>query len=75
MERFKIILLGKASNEVIPRGMHNKIAAFIRKKCERGESLNSLKLLILQVFERNNIKGSLTIVKDGKHYLKVGSNN
>ena len=74
MERFKIILLGKASNEVIPRGMHNKIAAFIRKKCERGESLDYLKTLIIQVFERNNIKGSLTIVKDGEHYLKVGSN-
>lgn len=74
MERFKIILLGKASGEVIPRGMHNKIAAYVRKKCERGETLESLKLLILQVFERNNIKGSLTIVKDGEHYLKVGSN-
>ena len=73
MERFKIILLGKASNEVIPRGMHNKIAAYVRKKCERGETLESLKLLILQVFERNNIKGSLTIVKDGKGYLKVGN--
>ena len=75
MERFKIVLLGKASGEVIPRGMHNKIAAYVRKKCERGETLDSLKLLILQVFERNDITGSLTIVKDGKHYLKVGSNN
>lgn len=75
MERFKIILLGKASGEVIPRGMHNKIAAYVRKKCERGESLESLKLLILQVFERNDIKGSITVVKDGEHYLKVGSNS
>ena len=75
MERFKIILLGKASGEVIPRGMHNKIAAYVRKKCERGETLESLKLLILRVFERNNIKGSITIVKDGEHYLKVGSSN
>lgn len=75
MERFKIILLGKASGEVIPRGMHNKIAAYVRKKCERDETLESLKTLILQVFERNDIKGSLTIVKDGEHYLKVGSNN
>ena len=73
MERFKIILLGKASGEVIPRGMHNRIAAFIRKKCERGETLESLKSLILQAFERDDINGSLTIVKDGKHYLKVGN--
>lgn len=73
MERFKIILLGKASGEVIPRGMHSRIAAFIRKKCERGEPLESLKSLILQAFERDDIKGSLTIVKDGKHYLKVGN--
>jgi hypothetical protein len=73
MKRFKIIILGKTSGEVIPRGMHKRISAFIRKKCESGVSLESLESLILQAFERDNIKGSLTIIKDGVKIFNVGN--
>lgn len=73
MKSYKVILLGKTSGEVIPEGMHKRIAAFIRKKCESGCSLESLRSLILQAFERDNIVGSMTIVKDGCTYLKVGN--
>lgn len=73
MKSYRVILLGKTSGEVIPEGMHKRIAAFIRKKCESGCSLESLRSLILQAFERDNIKGSITIVKDSYTYLKVGN--
>ena len=73
MKSYKVIILGKTSGEVIPEGMHRRIAAFIRKKCESGCSLESLRSLILQAFERDKIKGSMTIVRDGCIYLKVGN--
>jgi hypothetical protein len=73
MKSYKVILLGKTSGEVIPEGMHKRIAAFIRKKCESGCSLESLRSLILQAFERDNIKGSLTIYQNGQVYLSVGN--
>lgn len=73
MKSYKVIILGKTSDEVIPEGMHRRIAAFIRKKCESGCSLESLRSLILQAFERDKIKGSMTIVRDGCTYLKVGN--
>ena len=73
MKSYRVILLGKTSGEVIPEGMHRRIAAFIRKKCESGCSLESLRSLILQAFKRDNITGSMTIIKDGCTYLKVGN--
>ena len=73
MKSYKVIILGKTSGEVIPEGMHRRIAAFIRKKCESGCSLESLRSLILQAFERDKIKGNMTIVRDGCTYLKVGN--
>ena len=73
MKSYQIILLGKASGEVIPKSMSDRIKAFIRKKFEDGASIETLKSLILQAFERDNIKGSLTIRQNGQVYLKVGN--
>jgi hypothetical protein len=67
------MLLGKASGEVIPKSMNNRIKAFIRKKFEGGASVETLRTLILQAFERDNIKGSLTIRQNGQVYLSVGN--
>ena len=67
------MLLGKASGEVIPKSMNNRIKAFIRKKYEGGASVETLRTLILQAFERDNIKGSLTIRQNGQVYLSVGN--
>ena len=73
MKSYKIFLLGKASGEVIPEGMNKRIKAFIKKKFEGGVSKESLRTLILQAFERDNIKGSLTIYQNGQVYLSVGN--
>lgn len=73
MKSYQIILLGKTSGEVIPKSMNDRIKAFIRKKFEGGASIETLKTLILQAFERDNIKGSLTIRQNGQVYLKVGN--
>lgn len=73
MKSYKIFLLGKASGEVIPEGMNKRIKALIKKKFEGGASLESLRTLILQAFERDNIKGSLTIYQNGQVYLSVGN--
>lgn len=67
------MLLGKASGEVIPKSMNNRIKAFVRKKYEGGASVETLRTLILQAFERDNIKGSLTIRQNGQVYLSVGN--
>ena len=73
MKSYTITLLGKASGEVIPKSMSNRIKAFIRKKFEGGASIETLKSLILQAFDRDNIVGSLTIRQNGQVYLKVGN--
>lgn len=73
MKSYQIILFGKASGDVIPEGMNKRIKAFIKKKFEGGASLETLRALILQAFERDNIKGSLTIRVNGKVYLAVGN--
>jgi len=73
MKSYQIMLLGKASGEVIPKSMNNRIKAFIRKKYEGGASVETLRTLILQAFERDNIKGSLTIRQNGQVYLSVGN--
>ena len=73
MKSYKIFLLGKTSGEVIPEGMNKRIKAFIKKKYEGGASLESLRTLILQAFERDNIKGSLTIYQNGQVYISVGN--
>jgi hypothetical protein len=73
MKSYQIMLLGKASGEVIPKSMNNRIKAFIRKKFEGGASVETLRTLILQAFERDNIKGSLTIRQNGQVYLSVGN--
>ena len=73
MKSYQIILLGKVSGEAIPKSVNNRIKAFIRKKFEGGASIETLKTLILQAFERDNIKGSLTIRQNGQVYLSVGN--
>ena len=73
MKSYQIMLLGKASGEVIPKSMNNRIKAFVRKKYEGGASVETLRTLILQAFERDNIKGSLTIRQNGQVYLSVGN--
>lgn len=73
MKSYQIVLFGKASGEAIPEGMNKRIKAFIRKKYEGGASLETLRTLILQAFERDNIKGSLTIRQNGQVYLSVGN--
>jgi hypothetical protein len=73
MKSYQIILLGKTNGEVIPKSMSNRIKAFIRKKFEGGASIETLKSLILQAFDRDNIVGSLTIRQNGQVYLKVGN--
>jgi hypothetical protein len=73
MKSYQIILLGKTNGEVIPKSMSNRIKAFIRKKFEGGASIETLKSLILQAFDRDNIVGSLTIRQNGQAYLKVGN--
>ena len=73
MKRCQMILLGKTNGEVIPEGMNKRIKAFIRKKYEGGTSIEILKVLILQAFERDNIKGSFTIIQDGVRVLNVGN--
>lgn len=73
MKSYQIMLLGKASGKVIPKSMNNRIKAFIRKKYEGGASIETLRTLILQAFERDNIKGSLTIRQNGQVYLSVGN--
>ena len=73
MKSYTVTLLGKASGEVIPKSMNNRIKAFIRKKFEGGASFESLKSLILQAFERDNIIGTCIINVNGTRYLKVGN--
>jgi hypothetical protein len=73
MKSYVIKLLGKANGEVISKSINNRIKAFIKKKYEGGASINSLKSYILQAFERDNIKGSLTIIQNGKTFLSVGN--
>lgn len=73
MKSYQIMLLGKTNGEVIPKSMNNRIKAFIRKKFEGGASAETLRTLILQAFERDNIKGSLTIRQNGQVYLTVGN--
>lgn len=71
MKSYIIRLLGKANGEAIPKSTNNRIKAFIRKKYEGGASVESLRTYILQAFERDNIKGSLAIFENGKHFLTV----
>lgn len=73
MKSYVIKLLGKANGEVISKSINNRIKAFIKKKYEGGASINSLKSYILQAFERDNIKGSLTIIQNDKTFLSVGN--
>ena len=73
MKSYQVILLGKVNGETISKSVNNRIKAFIRKKFEGGASVESLRTLILQAFERDNIKGSLTIRQNGQVYLKVGN--
>lgn len=71
MKSYQIRLLGKVNGETIPKSLNNRVKAFIRKKYEGGASLETLRTLILQAFERDNIKGSLAIFENGKHFLTV----
>lgn len=71
MKSYTIRLLGKVNGEAIPKSLNNRVKAFIRKKYEGGASLETLRTLILQAFERDNIKGSLAIFENGKHFLTV----
>lgn len=71
MKSYIIRLLGKANGEAIPKSTNNRIKAFIRKKYEGGASVETLRTCILQAFERDNIKGSLAIFENGKHFLTV----
>lgn len=73
MKSYQIMLLGKASGEVIPKSVNNRIKTFIRKKFEGGASVETLRTLILQAFERDNIEGSLTIRQNDQVYLSVGN--
>jgi hypothetical protein len=73
MRSYTVIILGKASGEVIPKSVNNRIKAFIRKKYEKGVSIETLKGLVLKAFERDNIKGSLTIIKDGVKIFSIGN--
>lgn len=73
MKSYVIKLLGKANGEAISKSLNNRIKAFIKKKYEGGASIESLKSHILQAFERDNIKGSLTIITNGKTFLSVGN--
>ena len=73
MKSYVIKLLGKANGEVISKSVSNRIKAFVKKKYEGGASIESLKSHILQAFERDNIKGNLTIITNGKTFLSVGN--
>lgn len=73
MKSYVIKLLGKANGEVISKSINNRIKAFIKKKYEGGASIESLKSHILQAFERDDITGCLTIIKNGKTFLSVGN--
>mgnify|MGYP000728486290 FL=1 len=73
MRSYTVIILGKASGEVIPKSVNNRIKTFIRKKYEKGVSIETLKGLVLKAFERDNIKGSLTIIKDGVKIFSIGN--
>lgn len=73
MKSYQIMLLGKVNGETIPKSVNNRIKAFIRKKFEGGASIETLRTLILQAFERDNIKGSLTIRQNGQVYLSIGN--
>lgn len=73
MKSYVIRILGKANGEAISKNANNRIKAFIKKKYEGGASIESLKSHILQAFERDGIKGSLTIITNGKTFLSVGN--
>ena len=73
MKSYVIKILGKANGEVISKSVNNRIKAFIKKKYEGGASMESLRSHILLAFERDNIKGSLTIITNGKTFLSVGN--
>lgn len=68
-----MVLFGKTNGNVIPQGMNKRIKAFIRKNYEKGVSIETLKGLVLKAFERDNIKGSFTIIQDGVRVLNVGN--
>jgi hypothetical protein len=68
-----MVLFGKTNGNVIPQGMNKRIKAFIRKNYEKGVSIETLKRLVLEAFERDNIKGSLTIIKDGVKIFSIGN--
>ncbi|ETZ29905.1 hypothetical protein HMPREF2085_00303 [Fusobacterium nucleatum 13_3C] len=73
MKGCQMILFGKTNGKVIPESMNKRIKAFIHKKYEKGTSIETLKVLILEAFERDNIKGSFTIIQDGVKVLNVGN--
>lgn len=66
-----MVLFGKTNGNVIPQGMNKRIKSFIRKNYEKGVSIETLKGLVLKAFERDNIKGSFTIIQDGVRVLNV----
>ena len=70
---YTMVILGKTNGNVIPQGMNKRIKAFIRKNYEKGVSIETLKGLVLKAFERDNIKGSLTIIKDGVKIFSIGN--
>ena len=70
---YTMVILGKTNGNVIPQGMNKRIKAFICKNYEKGVSIETLKRLVLEAFERNNIKGVFYIYKNGETVFCIGN--